>query len=98
MKVYVSILHIFTSIVILVGFAVVYLKLKHQTTNGKSAKSGITALMLGTIWLPIPIDSEDDLKVKRKKISLNFVLKLFYVLFLMLFLLMLFYGILHEDF
>jgi hypothetical protein len=98
MEVYESILHVFTSIVILVGFAIVFFKLKYHTTTGKSTKSNITELLFGAIWLPIPIDKDVDLKEKRKIISLNFGLKLFYVLFLVLFLLMLLYGIIIEDF
>lgn len=95
MEIYASLFHVFTSLGILIGFTLLYFRIKHFLSTEKSSKSIINALFLGTIWLPIPINEEDSEKEKRKKKSLNFALTMFYVI---LFLLIIIYGILPEIF
>ena len=96
MEIFKSFLNIFLLIVIVIGLRYAFLRLKYHFSLEKNIKQSAIELFLGAMWLPIPIDNEDDNKTIKKIKSLNIGLKMFYLLALMLFLLMLGYTILVE--
>lgn len=96
METYRSILYIIFLLAVIAGLRYAFLRLKYLLSYEKNAKQSFIEIFLGTMWLPISIDNEVDNKAIKKIKSLNFGLKIFYLLSLILFLLMLIYAILVE--